>query len=110
MVLITCPRTREPVATGLVLDTQAFIWASLREQRIRCPRCGKIHRWTREGAYLAGHPPKPEAGLARRTGTRWPARDIRWDWLVLAAALGIIGAAWYVGVEPGQHWLAGLRP
>src|SRR5689334_22837246 len=53
MVLITCPRTREPVPTGIVLDTQAFIWASLREQRTHCARCDRNHRWSKEDAYLS---------------------------------------------------------
>ncbi len=110
MVLITCPRARAAVPTGLVLDTQAFIWASLPDQRTHCARCGRVHRWKKEDAYFPGHPPKPPPGRASAAETSPREGSLPWNWLAFAAAFAIVGAAWYLGVGPGQHWVAGLRP
>lgn len=110
MVLITCPRTRQPVPTGIVLDTQAFIWANLRQQRTHCTHCNRIHRWSKEDAYLPGQPPKPAPGRFRHTLMAQRTVHVPWEWLAVVATIGIVGAAWYFGVGPGQHWIAGLRP
>jgi hypothetical protein len=118
MVLITCPKTRRPVWTGLELDTLSFIWASLREQRFRCPACGKTHLWNKEDAYLPPHPPKPPPGGLRNVSwfgrsaldeaTGEPESRIAWHWVQAGAAALIIIAAWFLAVGPGSAWLAGL--
>jgi hypothetical protein len=110
MVLITCPRARAPVPTGLVLDTQAFIWASLPDQHTHCLRCGRVHRWTKEDAYFPGYPPKPSPGRASAAEAPRHEGRIPWNWLALVAAFAILGAAWYLGVGPGQHLVAAPRP
>jgi hypothetical protein len=118
MVLITCPKTRRPVATGLELDTMSFIWSTLREQRFHCSACGRTHVWDKEDAYLPPHPPKPPPGRFRRfAGRRQLTPDasalerggrIPWHWLQAVAAGLIIVAAWFLAVGPGTAWFAGL--
>jgi hypothetical protein len=54
-VLITCPETGEPVETVLRLRPSAF--DALRgEYRFRCTRCGQVHAWTKEQAWLKAAP------------------------------------------------------
>ncbi|HZZ87890.1 MAG TPA: hypothetical protein VFE13_06090 [Caulobacteraceae bacterium] len=50
-VLITCPKLGIPVHTVHRMRAPAF--EALRgEFRFRCDRCGEIHTWTREDAWL----------------------------------------------------------
>jgi hypothetical protein len=117
-VLITCPRTRRPVATGLDLDTLSFIWATLRDQRFRCPACGRTHIWDKEDAYLPAHPPKPPPGGFRNFA--WFGRAsvgevaaegasrIPWPWVQIVAAILIVFAAWFLAEGPGGVWFAGI--
>ncbi|MBV9996246.1 MAG: hypothetical protein JO127_13650 [Caulobacteraceae bacterium] len=50
-VVIRCPETGETVATVLRLRPSAF--EALRgEYGFRCARCGKIHHWRKEDAWL----------------------------------------------------------
>jgi len=50
-VLITCPETGETVGTVLRLRPSAF--DALRgEYSFRCTRCGKVHAWRKEDAWL----------------------------------------------------------
>lgn len=51
-VLIECPETKRPVATGWDLDWAGLEAASLGEQTLVCPECGKEHRWTKNEAWL----------------------------------------------------------
>ena len=51
-VLITCPETGSPVETVLRLRPTAF-HALQGEYRFRCGRCGQVHSWRREDAWLA---------------------------------------------------------
>ena len=56
-VLISCPQTGEPVETVIRLRPSAF--DSLQgEHRFRCTRCGEIHAWRREDAWLEGIRPR----------------------------------------------------
>jgi hypothetical protein len=50
-VLIACPQTGDPVETVLRLRPTAF-QALQGEYRFRCTRCGQIHSWRREDAWL----------------------------------------------------------
>ncbi len=51
-VLITCPQTGEPVETVFRLRRAAF--EELKgEHRFRCTRCGQVHVWRKEDAWLA---------------------------------------------------------
>lgn len=50
-VLITCPNTGEAVQTVLRLRPSAF--EALRgEYSFRCTRCGEVHRWNKDEAWL----------------------------------------------------------
>lgn len=51
-VLIDCPETGKPVATGWDLDWSGLEAAEIESQTLDCPICGKTHRWTKEDAYL----------------------------------------------------------
>jgi hypothetical protein len=54
MVLIRCPVTNLPVATGLFMDRVDFESASFGDEdtRLKCPLCREIHVWRKEEAYL----------------------------------------------------------
>lgn len=50
-VLIRCPETGETVGTVMRLRPSAF--EALRgEYGFRCTRCGKVHTWRRDDAWL----------------------------------------------------------
>ena len=50
-ILITCPETGSPVETVLRMRPSAF--DTLRgEYRFRCEKCGQVHAWKREDAWL----------------------------------------------------------
>jgi hypothetical protein len=54
-VLIECPETGETVGTVFRLRPTAF--DALRgEHSFRCVRCGKIHTWRKEDAWLEKAP------------------------------------------------------
>lgn len=54
-VLIHCPETGEKVGTVLRLRPSAF--EALRgEYSFRCNRCGRVHAWRKEDAWLEGAP------------------------------------------------------
>ncbi len=50
-VLITCPNTGTPVETVLRMRQSAFDTLQ-GEHSFRCTRCGKVHAWRREDAWL----------------------------------------------------------
>ena len=50
-VLITCPNTGDAVETVLRLRPSAFE-ALKGEYSFRCTRCGEVHRWSRDEAWL----------------------------------------------------------
>ena len=52
-ILITCPITGEPAATGLTSDTESFGGEIFIEKYLSaCPACGAGHTWNKEDAYL----------------------------------------------------------
>jgi hypothetical protein len=54
-VLINCPTTGAPVGTIFRLRPTAF--ESLRgEFGFRCSRCGQVHHWRKEDAWLEAAP------------------------------------------------------
>ena len=66
-VLITCPNTGEAVQTVLRLRPAAF--EALRgEYSFRCTRCGEVHRWTRDDAWLKQATPAVPAGASKVGG------------------------------------------
>jgi len=54
-VLITCPQTGEVVETVLRLRPSAFEVLQ-GEYSFRCTRCGQVHAWRREQAWLEASP------------------------------------------------------
>jgi hypothetical protein len=50
-VLVRCPETGEAVGTVLRLRPSAFEALS-GEHGFRCARCGKVHTWRKEDAWL----------------------------------------------------------
>ncbi len=52
LVLIKCPETGSPVETVLRLRQSAFE-ALQGEHSFRCTRCGRVHAWRKEDAWLA---------------------------------------------------------
>jgi hypothetical protein len=60
-VLVKCPTTGASANTIFRLRTSAF-QALHGEYGFRCERCGQIHHWRREDAWLEGSdsaPPEP---------------------------------------------------
>jgi hypothetical protein len=53
-VMIKCPRTSEPVPTGVVMDRPSFEIATLTAVPLPdpCPRCGRMHEWRSEDAWV----------------------------------------------------------
>jgi hypothetical protein len=52
-VMIFCPRTREPVYTGIETDQASFARLPRVRSRTGCPVCGNEHSWTNREAWLA---------------------------------------------------------
>ncbi len=50
-VMINCPETGAPVETVLRLRPSAFE-ALQGEYGFRCARCGQVHKWRKEQAWL----------------------------------------------------------
>ena len=65
MVTIICPETGRPVSTGIETDTETFERLPNAYAELKCPLCGRLHRWRKSDAALvdgsgaAGEPPKP---------------------------------------------------
>ena len=57
-VLVTCPNTGQAVETVMRLRQSAFE-ALAGQYSFRCTRCGKVHRWRREDAWLKPPPRMP---------------------------------------------------
>jgi hypothetical protein len=53
-VMTTCPVTRKPVSTGIVMDKESFASSTLLNNSVSCPHCGRIHTWSKQDAYIAG--------------------------------------------------------
>jgi hypothetical protein len=54
LIVIKCPKRDEDVPTGMATDRTAWdrlppLWVG---EPFRCPKCGGIHRWTKEDAWL----------------------------------------------------------
>ena len=51
-VMITCPSTDLPLATGVQLSSAVFATAIFTNVRLQCPHCGGEHRWNNADAFL----------------------------------------------------------
>lgn len=54
IILIRCPKTNLPVATGFFMDHATFKAAEFADsdRRLRCPDCDEVHVWRKDEAYL----------------------------------------------------------
>lgn len=70
MVLIRCPNTGKPLATGIGMDPGSFASSTLLNNTVGpCPHCGQNHTWSKKDAWLEGAQP-PAGG---QTGQLPPA-------------------------------------
>ncbi len=60
MILITCPVTGQSVSTGLLMSADEFERAALDDNVIRCPACGRIHKWSKPDARLEKQEDSPK--------------------------------------------------
>lgn len=51
-VMIMCPESKRPIYTHVSCTSSEFMDLPIVEATIRCPECGKLHRWTPADAYL----------------------------------------------------------
>jgi hypothetical protein len=51
-VMITCPTTQLPLATGVQLSQEVFATAVFANVRAACPHCEDEHRWNKADAFL----------------------------------------------------------
>lgn len=51
-VKIKCPVTGKDVPTGMVMDLVSFANATLTNNTIQCPHCGKVHTWSKVDAFV----------------------------------------------------------
>ncbi len=65
-VMITCPNTGQAVETVLRLRVSAF--EALRgDYSFRCTRCGEVHTWNKDCAWLKSAPALPAAPAPVKT-------------------------------------------
>ena len=51
-VMILCPTTQLPLATGVQLSEAVFATAVFTNVRVVCPHCEEEHRWNKADAFL----------------------------------------------------------
>jgi hypothetical protein len=51
-VMITCPKTRNPIYTGLNFDWFSFDSIEFCALPLHCPYCDDDHEWEKDEAYL----------------------------------------------------------
>lgn len=51
-VMITCPVTQLPLATGVQLSADVFATALFANVKVPCPHCETEHRWNKADAFL----------------------------------------------------------
>jgi hypothetical protein len=68
-VMILCPSTQLPLATGVQISEAVFATAVFMNVRVQCPHCEEEHRWNKADAFLV------EA--KRESSTAPPSRFVR---------------------------------
>ena len=53
-VMIRCPVTGGPIATGLVADAKTWNTRPIGLNRVACPACKQSHAWSKKDAFLEG--------------------------------------------------------
>jgi endogenous inhibitor of DNA gyrase (YacG/DUF329 family) len=51
-VMIKCPETGKAVSTGFAMDKRTFENATMSNNSVHCPACGKDHTWEKKDAWL----------------------------------------------------------
>ncbi len=51
-VLIRCPSTHKPLATGIALDVEMFSLVILENRSVFCHFCRQEHGWSKKDAFL----------------------------------------------------------
>ena len=51
-IMILCPTTNDPIATGLEADVASWQDRSLSYNRVLCPACKETHYWNKGQAWL----------------------------------------------------------
>jgi len=51
-IMIKCPKTGEPVFTGIEMDDKSFRNATLKNETLKCPDCDQVHIWNKKDAFL----------------------------------------------------------
>ena len=53
MVMIKCPKTGKPVATGIDMKIKSFETVTLRDNTFAaCPACNGMHTWDKKDAWI----------------------------------------------------------
>jgi len=52
-VLITCPKKKKPVWTGVLVAPEGWRDYGAGENRQTCDLCGNVHEWTKADAFYA---------------------------------------------------------
>lgn len=53
-LMITCPNTGTPTATGMSINAGFFETSAFVGMEVVCPHCGETHIWSKKDAYLEG--------------------------------------------------------
>ncbi len=53
-VMIRCPVTGRPIATGLTADLRTWNDRPIGLNRVSCPECKQMHAWSKSDAHLEG--------------------------------------------------------
>ena len=65
MVVIKCPETDQEVPIGIRLDLHTLDKLPVDCASIECPACGKMHKWSKDNAFLSLHHPTNEVERRR---------------------------------------------
>lgn len=51
-IMIKCPVTRRPFATGMTAERESFARSPVFFARSKCPHCGGVHEWFAKEAWV----------------------------------------------------------
>jgi hypothetical protein len=51
-LMIECPKTGEPVSTGVSMESDEFDLVEIEGKEFGCPACGETHFWDKPDAFL----------------------------------------------------------
>jgi hypothetical protein len=62
-VMIKCPETGRPIATGIVADRETFQSMPVFFARVLCPICRKQHEWFAQHAWISASDVSPQGSI-----------------------------------------------